>query len=318
MPDKNISVCRVIQRRAAIGRLEAFKDFEAFAVRIKIAHMHGVAVPQVGIVQTFTIVVDGTGSVNDFVFSVAVHIGHAQVVVALTGIAAVTRSIRIKNPALRQIGTVKVVSRQHRAGVIPPGHDQTGTPTVEIGHGGQKTVYPVAVTVSPGIDTAPGRMVRHRGQFSSGSSVKNRQVFGACKYVASAVAVIGTVVCCGGRPLAQVVPQAVFGAGSRFTGNFGNTVAVQVVHHKLGIMRSGPYVDTQVDAPEFVAVQSVSVQVNIAGIARMRIVFSVCGLPFYYQIVPVVVVQVPRTHIVGSITVTYVIGGNPARRQIQC
>ena len=125
------------------------------------------------------------------------------------------------------------------------------------------------------------------------------------------------MICRGGRALAQVVPQAVFGAGSRLAGNFSDAVAVQVVNHKLSIMCSGPDINTQIDAPELFSLQGISVQVNIAGIARLGIVFGVGRIPFYHQIVAAVIVQVTCTHIAGSIAVTFISGSNSALGPIQ-
>ena len=46
--------------------------------------MHCVAVAQAVGVEAAAVVVDAAGAVNDFIAAVAVHVGNAQVVVALT------------------------------------------------------------------------------------------------------------------------------------------------------------------------------------------------------------------------------------------
>jgi hypothetical protein len=62
----------------------AGKYFHPFEVRVKIAHVHGVAVTQGCRVQALAIVVHAHGAPNNFITAISVYISHHIVVITLT------------------------------------------------------------------------------------------------------------------------------------------------------------------------------------------------------------------------------------------
>ncbi|MNC26291.1 hypothetical protein D3C75_744160 [compost metagenome] len=103
-------------------------------------------------------------------------------------------------------------------------------------------------------------------------SVEQGEIFRTRQDIPAFVAVIL-------RAVADYGAFAVFRAVRRFDDDFGFTVAVQIIHHQLGIMRSRADVDTQIDSPEPRAVKFNGVDIDIAGIAGLRIVFRVARAP---------------------------------------
>ena len=76
-------------------------------------------------------------------------------------------------------------------------------------------------------------------------------------------------------------------------------------------------VDTQVDAPQQRAVQSVAVQQRRSGIAVVRIVVGIGGVPLQQYLVLAVAIHITHTGIVGGIAKRAPIGGNAIGRFLQ-
>ncbi len=129
----------------------------------------------------------------------------------------------------------------------------------------------------------PGRFVRNSYQFGSGLSLKEGQVFRPAQQVATTLTLkAGVGVCLSGgflrcaSPVSLWIPQyftlSVCGAIGCFAGNFGLTVTVQVINHKLGIMCSFADILTQIDSPQELSVQAVSLEFGLSGKAVVGVV----------------------------------------------
>ena len=80
--------------------------------------MHGIAMPHAGVIKAAAVVVDSHGAIGDLVATVAIDISHAQVVVALSGIAVPFGRVGVENPADRECAAVEIVGGDTRTGVV--------------------------------------------------------------------------------------------------------------------------------------------------------------------------------------------------------
>src|SRR5262245_48628572 len=196
--------------------------------------MKCVAVPKAGGIEGSTVIVNGASAVDDFVFTVAIDVGHINAVRSLTDIIDVDVVVdvpgRLKMPNERQLAIAKVIGRNFIARlptgtlrtVIPPRHNQAGPRTVEVRHGRGESVHSITVTVTPLSDRTACRLEGDGRPIRAGEAIENGQVFRAGEDVAAAVPVVGS-----DRVAAHEhrIPSAVDGAGGGFHGNFGFAVA---------------------------------------------------------------------------------------------
>ena len=115
----------------------AVPHLQHLALRVEGCQVDSVAMAHARVVKAFPVVVDGHRAVGDFVASVAINVGHAQVMVALPGIGGPFRLPGVERPAVFQFFTVPVPGGNHRAGVVAATEDAAGVDAVEIAHGGQ-------------------------------------------------------------------------------------------------------------------------------------------------------------------------------------
>ena len=66
-----------------IGHLQTNKVITG---RVKMCQVDGVSMSHSGRIKSFAVVVDSTGTVNNFVASVTIHIAYTQIVVSLSGV----------------------------------------------------------------------------------------------------------------------------------------------------------------------------------------------------------------------------------------
>ena len=117
-----------------------------------------------------------------------------------------------------------------------------------------------------------GGQVGGGGEGGAGMAVEDREELRAAEHVAGRGAVVG-----GG--IADDVPETIDRAVGGFAGDFGATVAVEIVDHELRVVRSGADVPPKVDPPEARAVQLVGIEENVAGVTALRVVLRVRGIP---------------------------------------
>ena len=93
---------------------------------------------------------------------------------------------------------------------------------------------------------------------------------------------------------ALAVDRAVCG----LAGDLCTSVAVEVVHHELRVVRALPDIDAQVDAPEHRAVEPVRFEDRRVGDARSRVVLTAAGL-VQDDLILAIAVEIAHRGIVG-------------------
>jgi hypothetical protein len=206
------------------------------------------------------------------------------------------RRVAVERPAPGQRAVAEVPGDDHGAGVVAAGHDDARPRAVQVRGAGQEPVDPVAVAVAP----------RRHG-------AARRHVVGG-RSIALPVWPLNTVrnsgpdrmypTSCGSRRSRCRSPAgAVLGAVGGLHGDLGLAVAVVVEHLELGVVRAGPDVAAEVDAPQPGAVQLVRVDVDVAGVAGLRVVLGVGRIPLEHDLVLAVAVQVADARVVGAVGV---------------
>ena len=206
------------------------------AVVLGVGHeVNGVAVPHTRVVQSRAVVVDGHRAIGNLVHPVAVDIGDAQVMVALSGIARPLRGVGVEDPAVCQFSSVPVPGCQHTAGVVAAAEDRAWAFPVQVSYCRQETVGAVGAVVAPAADIAALRDVGLRVEGTACQSVEDGEVLWPHEDAAYGIAVIGegiadhtthTVACAVGGPADKLRPS----------------VAVEVVDHELSVVGTGAYV----------------------------------------------------------------------------
>ena len=290
--------------------------------------MHGVAVTQAGVVVACAVVVHAHRAVGNLVASVAIDVGHAQVVVALSGVFGPPGLCGVKHPALLQLLAVPVPCGQHAARVVSATHHHRGVNAVEIGHAGQIALRAVGIVVAPGSELALSGHVVHGGEGFARPAFKHGEVFRTALDEAAASSLlvlaealrgvaVGVVVCLAvvahphaivGFSIADHASRAVHSAVGGLHHQLGPAVAIEVVGHHLGVVGAAAYVAAHGDAPEAVlpvltllAVQAVGVDIGLVGHAALRVVARVGGVPFQDEFHLAVAVEVGHRGVVGVV-----------------
>ena len=99
--------------------------------------------------------------------------------------------------------------------------------------------------------------------------------------------------------------------------DLGFPVAVEVVDHELRVVRAGADVAAEVDAPQPRAVELVGVEVDVACVAGLRVVFRVRGVPFDDDLVFAVAIEIADAEFVGAVGVVLADGRDARRRDLQ-
>src|SRR5690606_32986888 len=107
----------------------------------------------------------------------------------------------------------------------------------------------------------------------AGKPVKHGEVFRAVENIAGRIAVIRLSVT---DNITSSIDSAICG----FNSNFCTAITIKVVGYKLRVVRTGTDIFTQINSPELLTFQRISIYVNVAGVATLRIVFSIARVPF--------------------------------------
>ena len=312
-----LRVVQLVSVRDA-GVLVDLPHFQPRVVGIEIAHVHRVAVPEAGAVHELAVVVDGARAFDDLVEAVAVDVSGGQIVVALAEALDVRRS-GVVVPALLEGGAVPAPGGERHAAVVASLHDRVGLDAVEPGGGGQEAIHAIGRFggLAPAVGgIAPG-IVGDGGQFLAVGAPEDGEVFGTGGDESRTVAEVGRVVVGGGRSLREERSRAVLGARCRLADEFGLAVAVEVGHHHLGVVGARADVLAQVDAPQLLAREGVPVEDHVAGVAALRVVLAVGGVPLHHEIPASVAVEVAHGDVGGGVGERFVGGGRAARRAIE-
>ena len=117
----------------------------------------GVSMSHSGRIKSFAVVVDSTGTVNDFVASITIHIAYTQIVVSLSGVLVTSGMVAVEYPTVLQFFSVPVEGSQNSTRVVASAHDNTWVYSVKIGYTSQEAVASVTFCVSPVGNVAAGR-----------------------------------------------------------------------------------------------------------------------------------------------------------------
>ena len=270
--------------------------------------MHGIAMAQAGAIHELSVVIDSAGSVDNFIVPIAIHIGHAQVMISLP-VSPRARRRRIVKPTLHQFFIHHIVGRQCSTAVIAPTHDHRRMNAIQISCTGQETVATVVITVAPGIRTTL-RIVRYGIQFRAGFSIKKRQVFGAGidgthHFGTTGLSGINVSIISSGAIAVHyhIFSLTIHCSGSGAAHEFGQSIAIVIEHLKLGIVRSGTNVFTQIDSPQLGSIQLVAVEIHLSGDAVVGIILRVGRVPFHDDFVFAIAIHIAHATVVGRISV---------------
>ena len=322
--------CSCIAEVAAVALIfVAVPHLQAVVEREEAGHMHGIAVTEARGVESLAVVVHSHRTVGNLVAAIAVHISHAQVVIALSGISP-AHLIRVEDPSLLQFAAIEVPCRQHCASVVAAAHHHRRTDTVQIGHAGQVAFAAIGIVVAPILQFAPFGYIVNCVDGAPRRALEDSQIFGAFEDESAAsrppghigpsgtselltriaVGMIFVVVQLAhmvGRGVANDRTLAVDGSVARLAHQFGTSVAVEVVHHELGVVGARTDVPAEVDSPKTLAAcrlaigQLIGIEEGIVGEARLRIVLRVRRVPLQDDFQLSVAVQVGHRGIAGRI-----------------
>src|SRR5262249_39477342 len=148
---------------------------------VHIRHMKRVAVSQARREKPGPIIIYGASAVHNLVFSVAVHVAYAELVIALAAPGGVlirrARVARVEGPDVGERAVAPVPCRGPRASVKPSGHNEAGTLAAEISAPRQKAIHAIAVTVAPIADSPARDYVAGGGHSRAGLAVEDGQEF---------------------------------------------------------------------------------------------------------------------------------------------
>ena len=189
------------------------------------------------VVESAPVVVDRHRAVSNLVETVAVDIGHAQVVVALSGIAVPLRLIGVEGPAVLQFSSVPVPGGNDAAGIVATAEDGRREPPTEIGDGGEVAFGAVAIVIAPATQVAPLGNVWLGVHDRAGESVEDAEILWPAQdaaYVATAL--VAAMV--GSRVTDDAAKSVARSVGSLHH-QLGASVAVEVIDHELRIVGTG-------------------------------------------------------------------------------
>ena len=115
---------------------------------------------------------------------------------------------------------------------------------------------------------------------------------------------------CIGGSLTHEPPLAIQTSSRGFANQFCLAIAIEIIDEKLGVVRTGTDVLTQIDAPELGTIQFIAIQDHIARIAIMRIIMGITWVPFQNQFIFSIAIHIPHAAIIGSIAIALPIGSD--------
>ena len=282
---------------------------EAGTVGDEVADVQRVAVLETRVVERRAVVVDGQRAEHDLVESVAVDVGGHELVVALA-LVLLAGHVRVERPALDELAVDEVPRDDHGARVVAATHDERGVLAVEVRDAREEPVDPVAVGITPRTDRPPARLVVDRVDRRAGLPVEDGEVLGPAQDVAARVAVVGARVADHG---ADAVDRAV----GRLERHLRAPVAVEVEHLELRVVRAGADVHAEVDAPQARAVELHRFGVDLAGVARLRVVLRDRRVPEEHQLVLAVAVEVAHRAVARPVGDGLAVGQHVVGRLVQ-
>ena len=115
---------------------------------------------------------------------------------------------------------------------------------------------------------------------------------------------------CIGGSLTHKTPFSIQTSSRGLANQFCLAIAIEIIDEKLGVVRTGTDVLTQIDAPELGTIQFIAIQDHIARIAIMRIIMGITWVPFQNQFIFSIAIHIPHAAIIGSIAIALPIGSD--------
>ncbi len=283
------------------------------AVGVHIREMERVPVPQARAIEARTIMIDGTGPVDDLVLPIGVHIPRGEAVRALARVGAVPRRGGIESPTFGKGPIAPIPSHEDGSCVIPTTEDRARLGPIQIGGASEEAIHTVPVGIPPRADRATDREIERGGHLLTRRPIEHRQEFRPREHITARVAVIIAVDDRRGVPQAQVGAGPILGAGRRLAHQLGFPVTVKIIDLELGIVGARADVLAQVDPPQSGALQLIAIEVDVPCITRLGIVLGIRRVPLDEDLIFPVPVHIPRATVVGGVGVRDGIGAYPAR-----
>ena len=238
--------------------------------------------------------------------------------VPLPCVRSPTGGIRIEHPTRRQPLAIPIESRQNTARIISPAHHHARMPPVQISHSRQIPLTAVGIIVAPVFQPSARRDIVHRLQGRARPPVEHGQELRSRSDIPLPAfhrflrphPVVRRGVA---YRMSPAVHRAVCGLGR----DFSPSVAIEVIHHELGVMRPRTDVAPQIDTPQTGAVQFIRIQKHGSGKTAVGIVFGIGRLPLQYNLKIPVTVQITDGRIVGRIGANLAVGHRLRLRLLQ-
>ena len=202
----------------------------------------------------------------------------------------------VEGPDAAQGAVAPVPRGEHRARVVAARHHQARPLSVEIRNRGEEAIDAVAVGVAPVADGAARHDVGSGGERVAVQAVEDGEELGARQDVAGGVAPVGGRVA---DHRAGAIDRSVGG----LAGDLRPAVAVEIVDDELRVVRAGADVAPEVDAPQPRAGQRVGVEIDVAGVAALRVVFRVRRIPLDDELVLAVAIEIAGARVVRAVGV---------------
>ena len=162
--------------------------------------------------------------------------------VSLSGIIFTTGIITVEYPTLFQFLSIPVKSSQNSTCIISATHHYARVYAVEIGNASQKTVAAITTTVSPTHQVSSfGHIINCLHRFSC-QSVEYCQIFRSGQNTPLLTSIVRIDV---SNHFSDSIHRSVCGLHHHFR----MTVTIQIINHKLSIMRTCTYILSQINTP---------------------------------------------------------------------
>ena len=240
--EKYFSGCRISVRTSVTLVFVTVPYLQSFARRIEMSQMNRVSMSHLRCVQSFAVMVDGTRAVDNLIASVTVYVTYPKVMITLSGIVFTTGMVTVENPAFFQFLSIPVVCSQYCTGIISTTHHNTRMDTVEVGNASQKAVTTITTIVSPVHQVSSSRYVINCLHRFSCQSVKNSQIFRSGQNTSLFIPIVSL-------RFSNHFSFSVHCSVGGFHYYFRFTVTIEVKHHKLGVVCTGTYITSQINAP---------------------------------------------------------------------
>ena len=274
----------------------ATPDLQSRTGRIKVSQMHSITMSHTSRIKSCPVIVYRTLSIYNFITAITIYISYPKIVITLSGVISAPGIITVKYPTVLQIFTIPVISGQYRTRIITATHHHTRMYSVQIGNASQKTITTIGTPVSPIHQIATfGHIINCLHRFS-GQSIKNGQIFRSGQNTSPLVPIIR--IC-----ISDHFSCAIHSSITCFHHYFRTTVTIQIKYHELSIMCACTYITSQINTPQLLSIQLVTVENHRTGITIMGIIMCIGRVPFQNNLILTISIHIPNAGIIRSISI---------------